>query len=105
MTPHLHEVCGDAERLWFPQMVACRVEMETEAAQAAYRRLHEKRPWHDGTFTRWVEEPDEGHPYHFMHGIRIWVTETDHGLGGDFTRLENPFRKTRDEEDPHGNSS
>jgi hypothetical protein len=106
VTPHSHDACGDDERVWYPQMIVCRVEMETASALAAYRRLHEKRPWHDGTFTDWAEEQSESHPFHFDHGIRIWVTETDHGLGGHFTRFENPFRKTDDdEEDPRGKSS
>lgn len=65
--------------------------METEAARAQFERLHEKRPWHDGTFTDWAEKPSADHPYHFSHGIRIWVAETDHGFGGAFTTRENPF--------------
>lgn len=104
VTPHPHEACIDAERIWYPQMVACRVEMETASAEAAYRRLHEKKPWHDGTFTDWSEKPSADHPFHFMAGVRIWVSETDQGLGGHFTRQENPYA-TDDEEDPSGNSS
>lgn len=104
VTPHPHEACADDERLWFPQMSTCRVEMETAAAEAAWARQHEKRPWHDGTFADWAEEPSESHPYHFQHGTRIWVTKTDLGLGGNFTTRENPFEQD-DEEDARGHSS
>lgn len=95
--PHPRELCTDEGHDWFPQMTVCRAEMEYESAWAAYRRLHDKRPWHDGTFTDWTEKPDSGHPYHLEHGVRIWVSETDLALGGDFTRLENPFKKTEED--------
>jgi hypothetical protein len=100
---HPREVCADPERIWYPQMSVCRVEMEAAAAQAQYDRLHEKRPWHDGTFTDWAAEPSADHPYHRDFGTRIWVTETDLGLGGNFTTRENPFEDN--EEDARGNSS
>lgn len=86
-------------------MAVCRAEMETASAQAAYERLHEKRPWHDGTFTDWADAPSETHPFHHQHGIRIWVSTSDLMLGGHFTRYENPFRQEDDEEDARGNSS
>lgn len=95
--PHSHDMCTDAERLWHPQMTVCRPEMETAAAQAAFDRLHEKRPWHDGTLTDWAEKPSESHPYHFQHGTRIWVTETDLGLGGAFTTRENPYSEREED--------
>jgi hypothetical protein len=75
-------------------MTVCRVEMESRFGARAFERLHEKRPWHDGTFTDWAEEPSESHPYHFQYGVRIWVSATDLMLGGHFTRYENPFAKT-----------
>lgn len=77
-------------------MAVCHVEMETEAARARFARLHEKRPWHDGTFTDWAEEPSGDHPYHYTYGLRIWVTEVDHGFGGNFTTRENPFEEKED---------
>jgi hypothetical protein len=89
---HPREVCDDPERVWFPQRATCRVEMETAAAEAQFARLHEKRPWHDGTFTDWAEKPSTEHPYHYTYGTRIWVTETDLGLGGAFTARENPYK-------------
>lgn len=91
-------MCADPDRLWFPQMTVCRVEMETSAAQAQFERLHEKRPWHDGTFTDWAEKPSDSHPYHHRFGTRIWVTETDLELGGNFTTRENPYEETGEED-------
>lgn len=106
VAPHPRESCGDAERPWYPQMTVCHAEMEVEAAREQYRRLHEKRPWHDGTFTDWAAEPTADHPYHYLHGVRIWVAETDLGLGGRFTTRENPLEvRPEDEEDQHGDSS
>ena len=81
---HPKDVCEDTDKEWFPQLSVCRVTMETQAAQAAYERLHEKAQWHDGTFESWAENPSLKHPYHHSHGTKIWVAETDLGLGGDF---------------------
>lgn len=110
IAPHPREVCGDADRPWYPQMTVCHVEMATEAAQAQFARLHEKRPWHDGTFADWAEKPDADHPYHYAHGTRIWVAERDLNLGGAFTTRENPYEvrpedSESDEEGTRGNSS
>jgi len=100
---HPREVCADPDRVWFAQMSVCHVEMEAAAAQVKFDRLHEKRPWHDGTFTDWAAEPSDEHPYHHSFGTRIWVNATDLALGGKFTTYENPYKK--DEEDARGNSS
>jgi len=51
--------------------------MELAAADRIYRKLHEALPFHDGTFTDWVKDPDSEHPYHFMDGVRLYVAETD----------------------------
>lgn len=99
---HPREVCADPDRDWFPQLSVCRVEMETAAAQARFDGLHEKRPWHDGTFTDWADKQTASHPYHFRHGTRVWAAETDLGLGGDFTTRENPYE---DEEDARGHEA
>ena len=58
--------------------------MVEESARAEYARLHEKRPWHDGSFSKWSEEPSATFRFHFQHGTTIWVAETDLGHGGDF---------------------
>jgi hypothetical protein len=51
--------------------------MEREAANARWSRLHDDRPWHDGTFQKWAENPSEGFPYHRDHGLVIGVADTD----------------------------
>lgn len=51
--------------------------MERDAANARWTRLHEDRPWHDGTFRSWAEKPSVNHPYHRDHGVTIGVHETD----------------------------
>lgn len=99
---HPREVCADPSRSWYPQMSVCHVEMEAAAADAAFRALHEKRPWHDGTFADWAETQDADHPYHFTFGTKVWVTETDLGLGGKFTSHVNPYDD--DEEDAREHS-
>ena len=66
--------------------------METQAAQAAYERLHEKAPWHDGTFESWAKDASSSHPYHLSHGTTIWVAETDLCLGGDFLSADSPSK-------------
>lgn len=81
---HPREVCSDPEREWYPQMTVCYPTMVTEAMQAKYARLHEKRPWHNGSFTDWAEEPSVEHPYHYTHGTTIWVSEQDLAVGGEF---------------------
>lgn len=102
---HPREVCADPDRTWYPQMSVCHVEMEAAAAQAQFDRLHEKRPWHDGTFTDWSAEPSADHPYHYSYGTRIWVAEVDLALGGKFTTHVNPYDDSDEEEDAHGHSS
>lgn len=61
--------------------------MELAAAQWRYSQMHEDRPYHDGTFTKWAKERSAKYPYHADDGVTIWVAETDlnphdHFLGG-----------------------
>lgn len=51
--------------------------MELAAANAAYARLHEKEPFHDGSFTSWAGDRSSSHPYHFNDGVSIGVTDHD----------------------------
>lgn len=51
--------------------------MELDAADRRYKAIHEKLQFHDGTFTDWVEKADRDHPYHFMAGVRLYVSETE----------------------------
>lgn len=81
---HPQHVCSDKSRQWFPQLEVCYPTMEQDAARERFRRLHEKRPWHDGTFTSWGEEQSADHPYRFDYGVTIWASREDLGHGGDF---------------------
>lgn len=79
--------CGDKHRRFYPQRRVCFATMEREAAEARYRRLHEgenRAGWHDGTFTSWAKNADADHPYHFMHGVTIWVADQDLAPDDDF---------------------
>lgn len=82
--------CGDAEKPWYPQRHVCYATMELASADRVYRSLHEAMPYHDGTFTEWVKEPDGGHPFHFMDGVHLFVSEVD--LNPDDTFLSRPAR-------------
>lgn len=74
--------------------------MEAEAARERYRVLHEKRPWHDGTFTSWAEEQSPRHPYYFNHGVTIWAADEDLGNGGDFLSSGSAKQSDRDADQP-----
>lgn len=74
-------MCADPKKQWYPQRTVCYPTMEREAATARYARLHAAntgRVWHDGTFTSWTKEPDEGHPYRYDMGVTIWVAQKDY---------------------------
>lgn len=71
------EECSDPARKFYPYRRVCFATMEREAAQAAYRDLHEERPWHDGTFTSWAAKRSASHPYPFDAGVQIGVADTD----------------------------
>lgn len=51
--------------------------MERDAADAFYAKLHEKEPFHDGSFTSWSKDRGLGHPYHFRDGVSIGVAGHD----------------------------
>lgn len=76
--------------------------MWREAAQAKYARLHEKAAYHDGTFPEdlraWSEHPSSRTPFHFNHGVTIWVAGEELGLGGEF--LGASEQAERDDDEP-----
>ena len=51
--------------------------MERSAANSAYAKLHEKAPYHDGTFRSWAKEWSPTHPYHYNDGVSIGVSDRD----------------------------
>lgn len=81
---HPREVCSDPKRDWYPQRYVCHVAMETAAANRRYDALHEKQPFHDGTFSRWSEKATAATPYHFHDGVTVYVAETDLNPNDDF---------------------
>lgn len=63
--------------------------MARESFAAEWTRQHEKRPYHDGTFSDWSKTRDPGHPFHFQAGVNIRAVTEDpgddflHPKGGD----------------------
>lgn len=79
--------CADEHREWFPQRRVCYAAMELAAAEWRYGELHDKRPYHDGTFSKWSEKRSLQYPYHYRDGVNLWIADTDltphdHFLGG-----------------------
>lgn len=52
-----------------------------------YDQLHEKQPFHDGTFTRWSDTRSMRTPYHYRDGVRVWVSAHDLNPDDDFLQL------------------
>lgn len=58
--------------------------MARAAADWLYGDLHEKAPFHDGTFKEWSAKRTQATPYHFRDGVHIWVSREDLTPGDDF---------------------
>ena len=91
--------CTDSETVYTPFRRVCYPTMEREAADALYARLHEKQPYHDGTFTSWAEHRSASHPYHFHDGVKIGVAESDLTPHDMFTTEQNASPVPPDDED------
>jgi hypothetical protein len=52
--------------------------MDLAAAEWKWASLHEKEPFHDGSFEDWVKERSDSHPFHYSDGVRIWVADVDY---------------------------
>lgn len=70
--------------------------MEQAAARRQYEALHEARPFHDGTFTRWSTESTPATPYRFDEGVDIFVSETDLNPTDAFLTAPDPFAGLHD---------
>lgn len=70
------------------------------AAERLYDGLHEKRPYHDGSFQRWAEKPSEGYPFHYRDGITIVLLDHDANPGDKFTTDENADPRSVAEQTP-----
>jgi hypothetical protein len=60
--------------------------MERLAAQRRWVRLHDDKPYHDGSFDRWAEKPSAEFPYHRDDGVTIWVANLDVRPDDDFLK-------------------
>ena len=69
--------CSDHSRSWYSYRRICYATMEVKAAQDAYADLHEKAPYHDGTFTSWSPKRSAGYPYHHSHGVSFGAADQD----------------------------
>jgi hypothetical protein len=61
--------------------------MALRHAERRWRALHKDdggKPWHNGTFEVWGAEVSPETRFHRDDGVTIFVSERDHGLGGDF---------------------
>ncbi len=66
--------------------------------------MHEKRPFHDGTFptdpAAWAEKATREHPYHYRDGVSIYVAAEDLDPDDDF--LSWPKQDDDDDEEVDG---
>lgn len=85
------DVCGNPSTAWYPQRHVCRVSMEESAARREYDRIHEARPWHDGTFAKWSSERTSATPYRYDDGVEISVAQVDLNPGDEFLKPTNLF--------------
>lgn len=58
--------------------------MQQQMAQRRWDLLHEKAPYHDGTFTLWSDKPTPVCPFHYSDGVTIWVSPDDLTPDDDF---------------------
>lgn len=77
--------CSDPDRVWYPYRRVCYASMERAGAEAAYEARHEKRPYHDGSFTRWGEKRSREFPYRYNEGVTVGAAEVDLTPWDEFT--------------------
>ena len=79
--------------------------MALAAAKWQYDRIHEELPFHDGSFKVWRAERTDRTPYHYLDGVRLWVSVNDLTPDDDFLTdprdLMTPSIENS-EEDPDG---
>lgn len=62
----------------------CWPAAELAVAERLFDALHEREPWHDGTFSTWSGEFSEATPWHYRDGTRIYLAETDENPSDQF---------------------
>lgn len=65
-------------------MSVCQPTMQLEAAKRRYAKLHEERPYHNGTRTVWAKEPSLQFPFHYSDGVSFWMSPVDLSPDDDF---------------------
>lgn len=58
--------------------------MARAAAQWMYDQKHKDEPYHDGSWTFWSKDRSGAHPFHYMDGVRIWVSRENRTPDDDF---------------------
>jgi hypothetical protein len=71
------EVCGDPERLFYPQRAICWATANQAAAARRYEQMHHDMPFHDGNFANWSKNASLDAPYRYDDGVTIWVSPDD----------------------------
>lgn len=89
--------CPESDRDWYPQRAICYPTMYLAAAEARYRELHQAKPYHDGTFTRWSEDRSALFPFHYDDGVTIYLSRSDDTPDDDF--LDQGLTSTSSSED------
>lgn len=87
--------CGDHERAFYPFRQVDYAELERISAGYRYAQLHEKEPYHDGTFGRWAEDRSLEFPFHYSDAVTIGVALTDVAPWDLFTTQRNASPITR----------
>lgn len=80
--------------VWYAQRSVCIPAMEQAAAAAFYDELHKDLPYHEGNFRLWRKERSHETPFHYLDGVRIWVSPEELDPEDDFLR-----KRPRDDEE------
>ena len=64
--------------------------MQTAGATRLYALRHKDKPYHDGWFQSWAEEPSASHPYRYDDGVSIWLASVDLSPDDDFLGQGSP---------------
>ena len=69
--------------------------MDKVAAEARYDDLHDKAPYHDGTFKRWSAKRSDNFPYHCKDGVTIWAGSQDFNPDDKFLSAPEPLQPSQ----------
>lgn len=89
-----HEECGDDQRVLYPQRSICWPSAQLAVAERLFSMLHEEKPFHDGSFTVFMEKASEMTPFHVGDGLSFYMSERDDDPDDEF--LTDKFAKPTD---------